>query len=186
MQRTDTELVAGLDVIRQSPRDVGVVEMIVIRPETNQRTVLERCEVSLSEGVQGDNWKRQIAADPDVQVTLMNARCISLLAGSRERWPLAGDQLYLDFDLSEEHLPVGSQLRIGTAILKLTAEPHLGCRKFTERFGLSATQFVNSPDGRALRLRGANARVVVAGRIQQGDAVSKLSASRDPDQSNTL
>ena len=173
MQRTDEEWAAGLEEIRQSPQQAGSVELIVIRPDTNLRTVVEQCHVSPTEGVAGDDWKTYYGNNLDIQVTLMNARCVSFLAGSSERWPLAGDQLYVDFDLSEENLPAGTQIRIGTAILELTAEPHTGCRKFTERFGSSATRFVNSPAGRAMRLRGANARVIVAGTICRGDTVQK-------------
>ena len=90
----------------------------------------------------------------------MNARAAALVAGDRERWPLAGDQLYVDLDLSGENLPPGTRLAIGSAVVEVTDEPHTGCKKFSARFGLDALEFVNSPEGRALNLRGINTRVV--------------------------
>jgi MOSC domain-containing protein YiiM len=110
----------------------------------------------------------------DTQLTVMNARVIALLARERSRWPLAGDQLYVDFDLSADNVPPGTRLALGAAIIEVTAEPHTGCSKFAARFGRDATRFVNSPAGRQLQLRGINARVVRAGQIRAGDIVSKV------------
>ena len=104
----------------------------------------------------------------------MSSRAAALVAGDRERWPLAGDQLYVDLDLSDENLPPGTRLALGSAVLEVTDEPHTGCKKFTARFGLDAMVFVNSPVGRALNLRGINARVVESGTVRVGDAVTKL------------
>ena len=104
----------------------------------------------------------------------MNARATALVAGDRERWPLAGDQLYVDLDLSGEHLPPGTRLAIGTAVIEVTADPHTGCKKFSERFGLEALMFVNSPEGRALNLRGINTRIVQSGTVRVGDTIHKL------------
>lgn len=75
-------------------------------------------------------------------------------------------------DLSEENLPAGTRFALGPAVIEVSPQPHLGCRKFVSRFGLEAMQFVNSPLGRQLRLRGINARVVTAGVIRVGDVVS--------------
>lgn len=178
---TRAELDAGLDAIRLTPRDEGRLEMIVARPAVNQRTVLETAELDLELGLRGDGWRERGdrstpdgSADPDAQVTIMNSRAIALIAGTRDRWPLAGDQLFLDLDLSEENLPPGSQLELGAALLEITAAPHLGCRKFSNRYGTDATKFVNSPAGKQLHLRGLNARVVRAGAIQVGDRARKL------------
>jgi MOSC domain-containing protein YiiM len=104
----------------------------------------------------------------------MNARCTALLAQHEERWALAGDQLYVDFDLSDENIPPGTRLAIGSAVLEVSAEPHSGCKKFSARFGVEAMKFVNSPEGKRLHLRGINARIVQAGRIQVGDAIKKI------------
>ena len=176
-----TELEAGLEEIRRSPGDGGVLRLIVRRPRVDEREVLEEAELDLSEGLVGDNWKDRgssRSADggphPDMQLNVMNARAIALFARDRERWPLAGDQLYIDMDLSDENLPPGTRLSIGSAVIEVTPQPHTGCKKFVTRFGLDVMKFVNSPVGRQLRLRGLNARVVRPGRVRVGDTVTKV------------
>lgn len=178
---TAAELEAGLAAIRESPRDVGTLAMIVRRPSEGEREVIAEGELDLTVGLVGDNWKTRGhphradgSAHPDTQINIMNARAADLVAaGVRERWPLAGDQLYVDLDLAEENLPPGSRLAIGDAVLEITAEPHLGCKKFVARFGFEAGKFVNSKIGKQLHLRGLNAKVVKAGRIRSGDRVAK-------------
>lgn len=176
-----TEMEACLEHIRQSPRDEGILKMIVRRPQDDERERIDEGELDVSQGLIGDNWKiRGSKHSPDgsanvnAQVTLMNSRLIALLAQSEERWSLAGDQLYVDMDLGEDNLPPGTRLALGSAILEVSAEPHTGCRKFSSRFGVEATKFVNSPEGKRLHLRGINARVVQAGRIRVGDVVRKV------------
>jgi hypothetical protein len=178
---TAVELEAGLDEIRRSPADGGVLEMIVSRPGVEKRRVLEEGRLDVEDGLVGDNWKiRGSSRTPDgsahgdMQINIMNSRAAALVAGDRERWPLAGDQLYVDLNLSGENLPPGTRLAIGTAVLEVTPPPHLGCKKFVARFGIEAMKFVNSEVGRGLNLRGVNARVVRSGTIRPGDAVKKL------------
>src|SRR5262245_57376570 len=158
------ELEAGVEAIRQAPKEAGRLELIVRRPQIEQRDVLNEAELSLSEGLVGDTWKTRGSkktsdgsAHPDLQLTIVNARAIALLAQEKEFWGLAGDQLYLDLDLSDENLPPGTQLAIGSAVIEITKEPHTGCKKFAARFGQEALQFVNSAVGRQLHLRGINA-----------------------------
>jgi MOSC domain-containing protein YiiM len=177
------ELEAGLDHIRQSPKDEGKVMLIVRRPDQDQRETVQECQVNTEVGLVGDNWKvRGNPHTPDgsakinAQITIMNARATALLAQSEDRWDLAGDQLYVDMDLSDENLPAGTRLTLGTAVLEVTPEPHTGCKKFAERYGTDATKFVNSPEGKRLHLRGINARVVEPGKIQVGDMAKKASA----------
>ena len=176
--RSAADLEAGLETIRHSPRELGTLELIVRRPETGVREVVPVGVLDPGHGLIGDNWSARdpAAPDPHVQVTIMNARAADLVAESRDRWPLAGDQLYVDFDLSTANIPPGTRLRIGSAVIEVSAEPHTGCRKFVTRFGVDAMKFVNSPVGRALNLRGINARVVEAGEIRTGDSVSKVAA----------
>lgn len=173
---TTAELEAGLQEVRLAPGDGGVVKLIVRRPRTGERELLEDGELDLTEGLVGDRWSRRDdgrTPNPDTQLTLMNARATALVAQARDRWPLAGDQLYVDLDISEENLPVGTRLALGSAVIEIAPPPHTGCKKFVERFGMDAMLFVNSDVGRALRLRGVNTRVVVPGTVRVGDVVRK-------------
>jgi hypothetical protein len=177
---TMEELEAGLDMIRQSPKDEGVLDLIVRRLAINQREVLEEGELHLEEGLVGDNWPTRGSsstadgsAHPDMQLNIMNSRVIALVAQDKDRWQLAGDQLFLNMDLSAENLPAGTQLAIGSAVVEITPQPHTGCKKFVERFGLDAMKFVNSPVGKQLHLRGVNAKVVQPGMIRVGNVVRK-------------
>jgi hypothetical protein len=178
---TATGFDTGLDEIRAAPAEVGTVELIVRRPAENEREVLVEGVFDLEEGLVGDSWRARgsrrrpdRSPNPLAQVTLMSARAAALIAGERTRWPLAGDQLYVDLDLSVDNLPPGTRLALGTAVLEVTPEPHTGCAKFSARFGSAALRFVNSPVGRSLRLRGVNARVVRPGTVAAGDAVRRL------------
>jgi hypothetical protein len=174
------ELLTGLERIRQSPKDAGILELIVRRPQTGVREILQEGKLDLVEGLVGDNWSTRgsaLTADgsahPDMQLNLMNSRVIALVAQHPGRWPLAGDQLFVDLDLSEENLPPGTNLALGSAVIAVTKQPHTGCAKFVDRFGLDAVKFVNSDEGKRLHLRGINARVVRPGTIRVGDAVRK-------------
>lgn len=171
-------LEAGLDEIRRSPIDNGTVELIARRPAENEREILIEARLEPTVGLLGDSWLSD-GADPAREVTVMNARVAALLARSRERWCLAGDQLYVDLDLSARNLPPGTRLVAGSAILEVTTEPHRGCKKFAARFGLDALRFVNSKAGYALNLRGINTRVVRGGVVRPGDVVRKLGWGQD-------
>ena len=174
-------LEAGLDEILRSPRNEGRLELIVARPAPGERLALDSGVLDLDAGLVGDNWLARGfrkspdgSAHPDMQLNIMSARVIALLEPDRSRWPLAGDQLYLDMDLSEANLPAGTRLALGEAEIEITAEPHNGCKKFASRFGNDATRFVNTAVGKELHLRGLNAKVIRGGRIRTGDRASKL------------
>lgn len=175
------QLEAGLGHIRQSPPDHGTLELIVRRPAIGERETLEAGELDPTVGLLGDTWNQRpsrSSADggphPDAQLTVVNARAMALIAQVPDRWQLAGDQLYVDLDLSEANLPAGTRLAIGTAIIEITAKPHTGCTQFSQRFGTDARKFVTTDAGRELRLRGINAKVVEPGIVSRGDGITKV------------
>jgi len=176
--RSSEELLAGVDHVRESPRDRGVLDLVVVRPATYDRRILDTATLDLELGVLGDTWIERGSSrtadggpNPEAQVTVMNSRVADLVAATRDRWPLAGDQLYVDLDLSTANLPTGALLRIGDAELEVTAAPHTGCAQFKVRFGVEALRLTATPDGRLLRLRGINTRVVRGGDIRTGDTI---------------
>jgi len=180
------ELESGLEIIRAAPADIGRVEMIVCRPGVGKRRILEEGELTLGEGLLGDSWKTRgssstpdRSAHPEMQLNLMNVRVIERVAGYRQAWPLAGDQFLVDFDLSKSNVPPGTRLALGSAVIEVTAQPHLGCQKFQNRFGKDAVRFVNSDVGKQLNMRGINAKVVTPGVVRTGDMIRKVISSAD-------
>jgi hypothetical protein len=177
----------GMPSIRGAPSEIGRVELIVRRPGEGEREVLDEARLDPVEGLVGDNWlsrgsraTRDGSAHPDMQLTLMNARVTELVARGRECWPLAGDQLYVDFDLSSANVPPGTRLALGSAIIEITAIPHTGCGKFARRFGTDAARFINSKVGRELNMRGVNAKIVAAGTVRAGGRISKEASPVEP------
>jgi MOSC domain-containing protein YiiM len=175
------DLEAGVARIRGAPKDAGAIELMVRRPAEGERELLDEAELDAVQGLVGDGWHMRGSratgdgsAHPDLQLTLMNARVTALVAQTRERWALAGDQLYVDLDLSEANLPAGTRLVVGSAVIEITAIPHTGCGKFARRFGVDALKFVNSNIGRELNMRGRNARIITGGTVRTGDQIRKL------------
>ena len=181
---TSEELIRGLESIGDSPRDAGVLHLIVRRPRIGQRELIPEAQLDVAAGLVGDNWKDRGSsrtpdgtAHPGMQINVMNSRIIDLIAADRNRWALAGDQFFVDLDLSASNMPPGTRLAFGTAVLEVTAVPHTGCAKFVERFGLDAMKLVNSPSGRQQNLRGICVRVVEPGRVRVGDVVRKIAGA---------
>ena len=184
---TMTELEAGLDEIRRAPSDEGVLRLIVRRPKSREREVLAEGQLDVDKGLVGDNWSTRRSSmtfdgspHPEMQINIMNARVAALVAQDEDRWQLAGDQLFIDLDLSAANLPPGTRLAMGAAIVEVAEPPHTGCGQFVGRFGVDAMKFVNSPVGRSLNLRGINAKVVQSGLVRVGDVVRKLSNASPP------
>jgi hypothetical protein len=172
---TPEQLELGLSGVLSSPHDDGLVEMLVVRPDEDQRLTPERVGVSGLFGVDGDHWsKGQYGEMPDIQIAIINSRLLNLVSGGRERWALAGDNIVADLDLSQTNLVPGQKLRTGTAVLEITDTPHEGCKKFASRFGPAALRFVNVGPAKELRLRGVYARVLQDGIISVGDRIQKL------------
>jgi hypothetical protein len=179
--RTMPDLDAHLADVQAAPADGGRVELIVRRPSVDQREILAEAVLDPDVGLVGDSWLARGnrstpdgSADPDAQLTLISVRVLGAFEPDRARWPLAGDQVYVDLDLSVEGLPAGSRLAIGTAVIEVTAEPHTGCAKFSARFGSDALRWINSPTGRVHRMRGLNARVISGGTIRPGDEIHRV------------
>ena len=175
------DLVAGLEQIRNSPKNQSVLDMIVSRPEEDAREIMELADLDVVVGLVGDTWQDRPSASsgdgkahPDMQITLMNSRVADLVAQSKERWPMSGDQLFADLDLSKTNVPPGTRISVGKAVLEATDQPHTGCKKFASRFGVDALKFISSPATEVLQLRGINLKVVEGGEIKPGDIVKKL------------
>ena len=169
------ELEGGLDHILASPDDNGELKLICARPEVDARETPSAARLDTEVGLVGDNWSTRKKVHPQMQLNIMNSRTVDLVATSPDRWALAGDQLFLDLDLSHENLPPGTRLELGEAIIEVTKPPHTGCRKFAARFGEDALAFVNSRREEGLRLRGICAVVVESGDIKVGDLARKIS-----------
>ena len=172
--RSQDQLLSGLQHVRESPRETGSLQMVVARPSVDERKILITAELDVDGGLVGDRWSRGSRPNPKAMLTVMNARAAQLVAGDRSRWALAGDQLFADFDLSPENLPPGTRLSIGSAVIEVSDQPHLGCEKFAARFGPAAREFANSPEGTSVNFRGINTRVVQSGSVHEGDVVRKL------------
>jgi hypothetical protein len=169
-----------LDHVRSSPRDAAPLELIVARPAPGERKIVQEAILDEADGLVGDSWlargsrsRPDGSANPAAQLTLMSTRVLAAIEPDRARWPLAGDQLHLDLDLSVENLPVGTTLTIGTAVLEVTDLPHTGCAQFSARFGADALRWISTPAGRAMRMRGMYVRVVTGGTVRVGDVVRK-------------
>ena len=181
LQLTTQKLEEGLDLIKKSPNDNTLVDMIVCRPREGNRKILQEGFLDKEKGLMGDNWIERGSSKttdgsshPDMQLNIMNSRSIALIAQQKNRWQLAGDQLFIDINLADKNIPAGTRLSIGDAVIEVTAIPHNGCKKFTERFGIDAVNFVNSPVGKELHLRGVNAKIIKSGKINVGDMVKKI------------
>lgn len=178
LNATRESLDARLGELRALGAEEGTLELIVARPSEGERETPETAELTIEEGLVGDRWKPAVTANGrvhrDNQLTIASTRVLDLIA-DQERWPLAGDNLLVDMGLDKESLPAGSRLAIGdTVVVQISEEPHTGCAKFSARFGSDALKFINSPEGRELRLRGLNAQVIVPGAIATGDAVRRV------------
>lgn len=181
IQFTLEHLQTQLNHIQESPKDTGSVLLIVRRPATEERELISQGRLIPASGLEGDNWRERGStsmpdgsANPEAEITLMNTRVIQALTQDETRWALAGDQFFVDFDLSEENIPAGTRLALGSAIVEVSPLPHNGCKKFSERFGVDALKFISMAENKPLRMRGINAKIIQAGEVKQGDLIRKV------------
>ena len=183
------ELEAGIKFILESPKDNGKLELIVIRPDVEQRKILSTGELSTVEGLVGDSWiKRPDSKTPDkkprlgTQITIMNSRVTSLITKKLyksekekfEKWSLAGDQFFVDMDLSYDNLPPGTKLSLGNAEIEISSDPHNGCEKFKNWYGKDARDFVNSEMGKKHNFRGIQGKVIKNGSVGINEIFKKI------------
>ena len=160
--------------VEPSPLDNGSVALISRRPAPDQREALERATFTAEAGLLGDDWLRRHGDDIEAQITLMNSRVIQLLAGDKSRWAEAGDQLFVDLDISQDNLPPGARIQIGGVIMEISKRPHTGCTKFARRFGGHARKWTATETGERQRRRGVYAFVVQDGEVNVGDRIRKV------------
>jgi hypothetical protein len=156
------------------PKDSGELALICARGEDGQRSELQRAALSVRGGLPGDAWFRDCPEKVDAQLTVMRVDVARLFANGQSI-TLAGDNLFVDLDLSKANLPCGSRLRIGGALLEVTPEPHNGCLKFRQRFGADALRFTAEPNRHDQHLRGIYLKTVEAGEVAVGDTIEVLS-----------
>jgi MOSC domain len=178
LHRTRESLDTRLPDLRELGTEQGTLQLIVVRPSEGERDTPDTAELTIEDGLVGDRWEPWVDADGrarrDNQLTIASTHLLGLIA-EPERWPLSGDNLLVDMGLDMASLPTGSRLAIGdTVVVEISEVPHTGCAKFSARFGSDALKFINSPEGRELRLRGLNAQVIVPGRVSTGDAVRRV------------
>jgi MOSC domain-containing protein YiiM len=178
MRAAREDLDARLAELRALPTDAGTLELIVVRPSEGERETPTTAEITIEDGLVGDRWEPFVEANGslgrETQLTIASTHLLGLIA-EPERWLLAGDNLLVDIGLDKMSLPAGTRLAIGdTVVVEISELPHTGCAKFSARFGSDALKFINSPEGRELRLRGLNAKVIVPGTIATGDAIRRL------------
>lgn len=178
---TRAELAAALPQVTAGPKDHGELKAIFVRPGPGQRLDVSSVAISSAGGLEGDHWAKGCwkslpdgSPDPDVQVFIMNARFLDLIAQERSHWASCGNSFVADMDLGADNLPVGTRLKAGSAELEITAVPGTGCEAFIEWYGRDACVFVNTGEGKKNRLRGVYARVVKDGVVRIGDTLTKI------------
>lgn len=167
-----------LEDVRNSPTEVGKILLIAVRPANGERLVVDQARMSTETGLEGDNWLDRSADKDNVsrhnQLTLMNSRFADAITPDGKGWELAGDQLYVDFDISLENAPAGTLLQVGGATIRISEEPHTGCAKFVRRFGREMLKMTQTDVGKDLRLRGVNASVIESGTVCTGDSIRRV------------
>ncbi len=167
---TRDQLVAALNDLPPAPRDEGSVTLIVARGDVGERRVLDEAMLTVERGVPGDRWARQDKYGPSYQIATTNHAVAALIANGQPL-ELHGDNLFLDLDLTPQNLPIGTELTLGAARLRVTPQAHNGCKKWVQRFGLAAMKLNMDPAWRDRRLRGIYLQVVEPGVVRPGDSV---------------
>ena len=173
------ELESGLARLRDAPSDEGRLVLIVRRRADGVRETPQRVRLSQEEGVPGDDWSRRPPRDPEAQLAVMRREVAELIANG-QALTLFGDNLFVELDVSAGNLPAGTRLRVGSALVEVTAKPHNGCAKFHGRFGADALRFVQAKATRDQNLRGIYWKVIEPGAAAVGDPIAVLSRGSVP------
>src|SRR5258708_4532079 len=134
-------LEAGLEHVRRSPRDEGIVQLIACRPDNSRRQVLEEVVLDCARGVIGDNWlvrgSRHTPAGPPApagRAPAPNPGGAPVGGGEGAGGAVGGAKCYVALALTRETPGAGPRLAIGTAVIEVSAKPHVGCWKYEARF----------------------------------------------------
>ncbi len=171
------DLLKRLAALPRAPRDRGEIAALFARPGSNERTPIEKANLTAAGGMPGDRWSRPREGKPDPRPDKMLATMqagVARMIANGQPLGLFGDNLYLDLDLSAANLPAGTRLRAGGAVLEVTPEPHNGCLKFKARVGADALRLVSRKEDRHRNLRGIYLKVIEDGLVAAGDPVEVL------------
>ncbi|MGJ8650411.1 MAG: MOSC domain-containing protein [Opitutaceae bacterium] len=169
----------AIQLAHTAPVGSGRVDYLINRPSEGVHELVDSLYLDVENGIEGDRWKETAwlrlpdgAPDPRVQVSLTNTRVMQCFTGTEADAVFrCGDNIYTDLNLTETHLPVGTLLQIGEAVIEVSDVVNDACGKFAQRFGAEAFQAVRAPTNVGLRLRGLFARIRQSGRVQCGDTL---------------
>ncbi len=168
---------ATLANVMEAPKTDAPIHILCLRPDRGSRDFPPSLTLSRTLGVLGDRWLTTSwltlpdgSPDPRIQVSILPKRVLDLVWKDGALHP--GDQIVADLDMSEDNLPVGRLIQAGTAVLRVSDEPNLGCVKWKVRYGAESLDWIAAHP--ALRLRGVLCSVEQDGTLHLGDRLQVL------------